>query len=124
MFSRNQTGSSPRGLLRATLNTTTEPIRLPQAYANGTFATLGEDTVLGYPAVRISLFLDASTQESNVCDQELYPNVTYTMRPGTPDTMDSSINATDVSAFNDFPMNKSSALLLGPYQVNRTFACE
>lgn len=36
--------------------------------------------------------------------------------------MDPSVNETFAAAFYDFPMNKSSALLLGPYQVNRTYA--
>jgi hypothetical protein len=38
--------------------------------------------------------------------------------------MDSSQNGTFVTAYYDFPMNKSSALFLGPVQVNNSYACK
>jgi osomolarity two-component system, sensor histidine kinase SLN1 len=46
VFSRNATGNST-GLLNATANT--PDIILPETYANGTPAMLGDDTALGYP---------------------------------------------------------------------------
>lgn len=100
IISRNATGDS-LSLLNATANSST--IVLPSLYPDGTNATLGDDTDLGFPAA-------------------LYPNVTYNSSTGTPDEMDPSINATLVTAFSDFPLNASSVLLLGPMQVNNTFA--
>jgi osomolarity two-component system sensor histidine kinase SLN1 len=51
----------------------------------------------------------------------LYPNITYTPT-STPDPLDPSVNATMVEAFLDFPLNNTSALLLGPLQINNSFA--
>jgi osomolarity two-component system sensor histidine kinase SLN1 len=39
-----------------------------------------------------------------------------------PDPMDPSINATAVYAFADTPLNQTSILVLGPMQVNDSFA--
>ncbi|TVY82586.1 Two-component system protein B [Lachnellula suecica] len=99
VFSRNATGN-PTGILRTTGNTST--IYLPTTYPNGSLVPLG-DTDFGYPAA-------------------LYPNITYNASTNTPDPMDPSVNATIVNAFPDFPMNKSSVLLLGPMQINASFA--
>jgi osomolarity two-component system sensor histidine kinase SLN1 len=84
VYSRNSTGSSPNGLLMATANTT--GIQLPDQYPNGTYAMLGDPGTLGYPT-------------------ELYPNITYGIT-NTPD-------ATNATAFLDFPLNATSALVLG-----------
>lgn len=51
----------------------------------------------------------------------LYPNISYT-NASIPDPADPSRNFTQVSAFNDFPLNQSSVLLLGPMQINDTYA--
>ena len=91
VYSRNATGSSPNGLLRATANTT--GIQLTDQYPNGTYAMLGDPGTLGYPT-------------------ELYPNITYTTN-NTPDPVDPTVNATNATAFLDFPLNSTSALLLG-----------
>lgn len=55
IISRNATGASPRGLVRATLNRTSEPIELPTQYENGTNAILGDENDFGYPVVRTYL---------------------------------------------------------------------
>ena len=90
VYSRNATGN-PNGLLRATANTT--GIQLTDQYSNGTYAMLGDPGALGYPT-------------------ELYPNITYTT-DNTPDPVDPRANATNATAFLDFPLNSTSALVLG-----------
>jgi osomolarity two-component system sensor histidine kinase SLN1 len=102
VFSRNQTGDNSTGLIRATALGSN--IQLPGTYPNGTNITLGDiDTNnLGYPTA-------------------LYPNITYTTTD-QPDPMDPSVNATAAAAFLDFPLNNTAALLLGPLQVNDTYA--
>lgn len=104
VYSKNSTGASTNGLLRATARNS-DGIQLPSTYPNGSYAVLGDDSDLGYPTA-------------------LYPNITYTPQPGVPDPMDSSVNATFVQAYGDFPFNASSSLLLGPLQINNSFACE
>ncbi|TAQ88057.1 hypothetical protein B7494_g3606 [Chlorociboria aeruginascens] len=98
VFSRNQTGN-PSGLLNVTAGA--NGIILQGNYANGSQVMLG-DPGLGYPAA-------------------LYPNITYTTL-STPDPADASINATEAIAFTDFPLNDTAALLLGPLQVNNSYA--
>ena len=99
VFSRNQTGAGS-ALLQATANVT-PGIALPSTYSNGSSVMLG-DSGAGYPP-------------------SLYPNITYNTT-STPDPMDPSINATFVEAFLDFPLNDTSALFLGPLQINDSFA--
>ncbi|KAH6682605.1 histidine kinase-group VI protein [Halenospora varia] len=98
VFSRNSTGDST-GLFKITTNTS--GILLPTLFPNGTNVPLGDPT-LGYPPA-------------------LYPNVTY-QTSGTPDPMDPSVNATTVNAYFDFPLNQSNVLLLGPLQINDSYA--
>jgi osomolarity two-component system, sensor histidine kinase SLN1 len=90
VYSRNTTGNST-GLLRATANTT--GIVLPEKYPNGSYAMLGDPSDLGYPTA-------------------LYPNITYNTS-STTDPANPSVNFTLATAFLDFPLNASSALLLG-----------
>jgi osomolarity two-component system sensor histidine kinase SLN1 len=63
---------------------------------------LGDDSYLGYPT-------------------QLYPNITYTTTDA-PDPLDPSVNEVKASAFNDLPLNSTSELLLGPIQVNDSYA--
>lgn len=63
---------------------------------------LGDNSTLGYPTA-------------------LYPNITYVKQNYT-DDLDSSVNATKAYAFADFPLNASSFLLLGPLQINESYA--
>lgn len=109
VFSRNSTvtdldgttrGNSSTGLFRATAPDT--GIILPSTYPNGTQAILGDDTDLGYPTA-------------------LYPNISYT-RTSNPDPMDPSVNAVTAMAFTDLPLNSTSELLLGPVQINDSYA--
>ena len=106
VFSRNSTiGGSGRenaslGLIKATAPNS--GIRLPYQYPNLTYAMLGDDTDLGYPTA-------------------LYPNITYT-QTNEPDAMDPSVNATKAAAFTDLPLNNTSELLLGPLQINDSYA--
>lgn len=98
VFPRNETGD-PKGLLNIT---TLDPgIVLPFSYPNGSYYMLG-DAGLGYPP-------------------SLYPNISYST-VSSPDPADPSVNETLVSAFADYPLNKSSALLLGPMQINASYA--
>jgi len=96
IFSRNETGNR-YGLLNVTADLTGAEINLPYEYDNGTTVKLG-DPGLGFP-------------------EALYPNITYA-KTSLPDPMDPSVNYTSVAAFSDFPMNVSSALFLGPVQIN------
>lgn len=51
----------------------------------------------------------------------MYPNISYI--PTTdPDPNAPGTNFTQVYAFADYPLNKSAALLLGPLQINSTYA--
>jgi osomolarity two-component system sensor histidine kinase SLN1 len=90
VYSRNGTGNSS-GLLRETANTT--GIQLPETYPNGSFAMLGDPSDLGYPT-------------------ELYPNITYGTS-NTPDPIDPTQNTTNATAFLDYPLNATTALVLG-----------
>ncbi|CAL3972714.1 unnamed protein product [Diplocarpon coronariae] len=106
VFSRNSTtgenGSenSSNVLLRATAPNT--GIVLTTKYSNGSNAMLGDDSDLGYPMA-------------------LYPNITYTKIDAL-DPMDPSVSATRATAFSDFPLNRTSQLLLGPVRVNDSYA--
>ena len=53
--------------------------------------------------------------------RSLYPNLTY-VSTTEPDPTDRSANLTRVFAFPDLEMSNVSSLLLGPLQVNETFA--
>lgn len=90
VYSRNITGNST-GLVRATAYT--RGIQLPETYANGSYAMLGDTGDLGYPT-------------------ELYPNITYGSS-STPDPIDPTQKSINATAFSDFPLNATSALLLG-----------
>ncbi|PQE25483.1 Hsp90 protein [Rutstroemia sp. NJR-2017a BBW] len=98
IFSRNQTGPSS-GILSVTANST--GIVLPYNWPNGSAVMLG-DAGLGYPPA-------------------LYPNISYTPTT-TPDENVPGSNITNVNAFADYPFNQSAALLLGPLQINNTYA--
>ncbi|KAG9234879.1 histidine kinase-group VI protein [Amylocarpus encephaloides] len=99
IFSRNATGNST-SLFRATGNF--PGIIIPNSPSpDGTEVQLGQDG-FGYPP-------------------SLYPNITYTSTL-SPDPADPRINATSVTAFSDFPLNRTSVLVLGPLQINSTYA--
>lgn len=66
---------------------------MPETYANGSYAMLGDAGGLGYPT-------------------ELYPNITYGSS-STPDPVDPTQKATNATTFPDLPLNATSALLLG-----------
>jgi osomolarity two-component system sensor histidine kinase SLN1 len=72
---------------------TVPDITLPYTYTNGSQVKLGSDD-LGYPP-------------------SLYPNLTYT----------NPVNgSTSVHAFPDYPLGRTSALLLGPLRINDSFS--
>ena len=98
VFSKNETGNA-----QGILNVTTEApgITLPYKYPNGSYYVLG-DAGLGYPP-------------------PLYPNITYSTTM-IPDPEDPAVNETLLSAFPNFPLNGSVALLLGPMQINASYA--
>jgi osomolarity two-component system sensor histidine kinase SLN1 len=100
IFSRNQTGD-PNGLFHVTADLGASSIQLQSQYANGTHVTLG-DPGIGYPP-------------------ELYPNITYTAT-SNPDPLDPSTTLPITSAFTNFSLNATSSLVLGPLQINSTFA--
>jgi osomolarity two-component system sensor histidine kinase SLN1 len=99
VYSRNATGNAG-GLLNVTAPAPN--IQLPSMYPNGTHAMLGDNSDLGYPTA-------------------LYPNITY-ISQDYPDDLDPSVRATTASAFADFPLNATSFLLLGPLQINNSYA--
>ncbi|QSZ33226.1 hypothetical protein DSL72_002814 [Monilinia vaccinii-corymbosi] len=98
IFSRNQTGSV-NGILSVTANAS--GIELPYNNSNNQPAFLG-DADQGYPPT-------------------LYPNISY-VQTADPDSSAPGTNFTQVFAFADYPLNKSAALLLGPLQINSTYA--
>ncbi|KAG4031783.1 hypothetical protein MFRU_008g01420 [Monilinia fructicola] len=98
IFSRNETGSV-NGILNVTANAS--GIQLPYNNSNNQPAFLG-DADQGYPP-------------------SLYPNISY-VQTTDPDLNAPGTNFTRVSAFADYPLNKSAALLLGPLQINSTYA--
>lgn len=107
VFPRNTTGESLYnttgipGILHATANAT--GIMLPTTYPNGTHAMLGDETSLGFPTA-------------------LYPNITYVVTNRT-DPMDPTMNQTIAYAVSsDYPLNQTAALVLGPVQINQTYA--
>ena len=51
----------------------------------------------------------------------LYPNLTFTQRTNI-DPVDANTNNTIVQTLSGFPLNANSTLLLGPLQVNNSFA--
>ena len=89
VYARNSTGANATGLFQATAPfPNVGNITIPGITGPNGPVYLG-DTGDGYPA-------------------SLYPNITYTTIPGTPDSADPSVNATLVSAFADFPLNTTS----------------
>jgi osomolarity two-component system sensor histidine kinase SLN1 len=100
IFSRNSTGD-PNGLLNVTA-TGISSIELPYTHANGSAVYLG-DADLGFPA-------------------SLYPNLTYVETTEPDPTGDPTTNLTLVYAFPDLQLNTTSALLLGPMQVNSSYS--
>ncbi|KAJ5929888.1 hypothetical protein N7454_006838 [Penicillium verhagenii] len=92
LFSSDK-GSGQSSLLNVT-STTVPEITLPYTYPNGTAVLLGDEG-LGYPP-------------------SLYPNLTYTT---------SNDSETDiVTAFPDYTLGLTSALLLGPLAINTSFS--
>ncbi|KAJ8062398.1 hypothetical protein OCU04_008939 [Sclerotinia nivalis] len=101
IFPRNETGSV-NGILNVTANASgVAGIQLPYNNSNNQPAFLG-DADQGYPP-------------------SLYPNISYIPTTRS-DPNDPGTNFTDVYAFADYPLNKSAALLLGPLQINSTYA--
>ncbi|ESZ91107.1 histidine kinase-group VI protein [Sclerotinia borealis F-4128] len=98
IFSRNETGSV-NGILNVTANAS--GIEMPYDNLNNQPTFLG-DADQGYPP-------------------SLYPNISY-VQTTTPDPSAPGTNFTEVSAFADYPLNQSAALLLGPLQINSTYA--
>ncbi|KAI9643826.1 Histidine kinase osmosensor [Ciborinia camelliae] len=101
IFSRNETGSV-NGILNITSNASAVAgIQLPYNNSNNQPAFLG-DADQGYPPT-------------------LYPNISY-VQTTTPDPNAPGTNFTRVSAFADYPLNQTAALLLGPLQINSSYA--
>ncbi|EED19216.1 sensor histidine kinase/response regulator TcsB/Sln1, putative [Talaromyces stipitatus ATCC 10500] len=100
IFSRNPAGDQG-GILNVTSNVLTEEIVLPYKYDNGSSVILG-DSGLGYPP-------------------SLYPNLTYSVASGV-DPADATSEQATAYAFPDFPIQRTSALLLGPLYVNNSFS--
>lgn len=96
VFPRNHTGDV-NGLINTTISNN---ITLPGKRSNGSSVALGDPD--GYPP-------------------ELYPNITYVTTNRT-DPTDPSVNLTLANAFPDYHLNSSSALFLGPLQINSSLA--
>lgn len=104
LFSRNDTGAKPGGLLNVTgtgVGTQTNNIQLPYLTPNGSRVNLS-DTEYGYPP-------------------SLYPNITYE-RLGYPNPYQPSTPAYGANAFPGVRLSDNGGLLLGPLMINESFA--
>ncbi|KAK2592352.1 Histidine kinase osmosensor [Conoideocrella luteorostrata] len=103
LYSRNQTGGTPGGLLNVTGDGvgTQQNILLPYLTPNGSRVNLS-DTEYGYPP-------------------SLYPNVTYE-NLGYPNPWVPSTPAVGANAFPGVRVSDNGGLLLGPMMVNESFA--
>ncbi|KAI9682207.1 MAG: Histidine kinase [Caeruleum heppii] len=98
IYPRNDSGlAGPYGLLNVTGVRARPQISLPFRHPNGTQVQLG-DTEMGYPS-------------------PFYPNLTYTSR-----VVNETYNASTAYVFNSTIIDGSRGLLLGPFQLNATFA--
>ncbi|MCJ1479560.1 Histidine kinase [Lambiella insularis] len=97
VFSKNGTGiNSEFGLINVTGDGFGGAITLPFGYTNGSTVSLGDDGS-GYPP-------------------NLYPNLTYTST-----VVNSTFNASN-AFFQGRPLHPDSAFMLGPWQINESFA--
>ncbi|KAG8415747.1 hypothetical protein J3458_009569 [Metarhizium acridum] len=104
LYSRNDTGANPGGLLNVTgsgVGTQAENIQLPNLTPNGSRVNLS-DTDYGYPPL-------------------LYPNITY-RRLGYPNPYQPSTPAFGAYAFPGVAISDNDGLLLGPLMINESFA--
>ncbi|GAO18635.1 uncharacterized protein UV8b_03379 [Ustilaginoidea virens] len=104
LYSRNQTGAKPGGLLNVTgggVGSQLENILLPYLTPDGARVNLS-DTEYGYPPT-------------------LYPNVTY-QDLGYPNPYVPSTPAVAARAFPGSRLSDGAGLLLGPLMINETFA--
>ncbi|KAI9842213.1 MAG: Histidine kinase [Thelocarpon superellum] len=99
VFPKNGTGSNgPFSLLNVTGQFNAgDGVPLPYRYANGTPVMLG-DVGMGYPAA-------------------YYPNLTYTNT-----TVNSTYNSSTARVFDVDLTGPGSAVMLGPFQINESFA--
>ena len=95
LISKNATGNGRYGLINVT-GSGIEPVQLPYNHADGTSVFLG-DAELGYPS-------------------NLYPNFTYSTT-----VVNSTFNQSN-AFYDEEPLYSNSTLLLGPWQINETFA--
>ena len=97
VVSKNGTGTGgPYGLINVTTQNAQDQVQLPYNYDNGSSVYLG-DPRLGFPP-------------------SLYPNLTFSSI-----VVNSTFNQSNAS-FDGNPLNPTSAVFLGPFQVNDTFA--
>ncbi|KAI9836717.1 MAG: Histidine kinase [Sclerophora amabilis] len=98
IYSKNGTGpGGPYGLLNVTGDSVADHLQLPYQWPNGTSVKLG-DAGMGYPP-------------------EFYPNLTYTSTP-----INETYNRSSAEAYGIDLGGVGSALLLGPFQINATYA--
>lgn len=104
LYSRNQTGGKPGGLLNVTgggVGAQVQNIVLPYLTPNGSRVNLS-DTEFGYPP-------------------SLYPNITY-QNLGYPNPAVNTTPAVSAYAFPGVRVSDNGGLLLGPLMVNESFA--
>ncbi|KAG6035555.1 hypothetical protein E4U41_006015 [Claviceps citrina] len=104
LYSRNQTGANPGGLLNVTgsgVGSQVQNIPLPYLTPNGSKVNLS-DTDYGYPP-------------------SLYPNVSYEDL-GYPNPYVPSTPAVGANAFPGIRVSDNDGLLLGPLMINESFA--
>ncbi|KAG5984178.1 hypothetical protein E4U55_005791 [Claviceps digitariae] len=104
LYSRNQTGANPGGLLNVTgdgVGSQAQNIPLPYLTPNGSKVNLS-DTEYGYPA-------------------SLYPNVSYEDL-GYPNPFVQSTPAVGANAFPGIRISDHDGILLGPLMINESFA--
>ena len=97
VFSKNGTSVNDQyGLLNATGSGVDGEVALPFDYSNGTSVYLGDDGE-GYPSA-------------------LYPNLTYSST-----ILNSTFNISN-AFYDGYPLYPNSTLLLGPWQINESYA--
>lgn len=97
VYGPDESGLMGRDPVLSTTSNSTVPITLPQSYSNGTSIILGDDTAGGYP-------------------EYLYPRLEFQSQ-----VISSNITLV-TGSFEGIQVNRTAPLIVGPYQINDTFA--
>ena len=97
LYGPDETGVMGRDPVFSTTSNSTVPITLPQNYENGAPIVLGDGTAQGYP-------------------EYLYPRLQFQSRVMSPNM------TVMIGSFEGIQVNRTAPLIVGPYQINNTFA--